>query len=198
LPKTNYYQQEVIRGVVVMDVEEAIGKRRAYRALEPVHIDEALIKDLACSAQLAPSCFNNQPWRFAFVHTPDVLEKLQMALTRGNKWAFAASMIIIVYSHPKDDCQIRGRDFYLFDTGIATAFLILRATELGLVAHPIAGFDETEVMKLLEISKEATIITLVIIGKHADKMTNLMSDQQIEAEKTRPLRKTLDDFIIIK
>ncbi len=181
-----------------MDVKEAIGKRRAYRALKPAQIDEVLIRDLASSAQLAPSCFNYQPWRYVFVHTPDVLQKLYRTLTQGNKWATLASMIIVVYSHPKEDCQIRGRDYYLFDTGLATAFLILRATELGLIAHPIAGFDESEVMKLLDIPTDMTLITLVIIGQHADKETDLMSDQQIQAEKTRPPRKELDRFIAIK
>lgn len=44
-----------------MDVKEAIRERRAYRSLDPVEITESLIRDLAESAQLAPSCFNNQP-----------------------------------------------------------------------------------------------------------------------------------------
>ncbi|MBL7084201.1 MAG: nitroreductase family protein, partial [Candidatus Aminicenantes bacterium] len=49
-----------------MDITQAIRERRAYRSLEPVKITRGLIKDLARSTQLAPSCFNNQPWRFVF------------------------------------------------------------------------------------------------------------------------------------
>jgi nitroreductase len=50
-----------------MDVKRAIEERRAYRSLDPAGITDDLINDLAESARLAPSCFNNQPWRFVFV-----------------------------------------------------------------------------------------------------------------------------------
>ena len=56
-----------------MDVKQTIKKRRAYRSLEHVEITEDLIKDLAQSAQLFCSCFNNQPSRFVFVHEPEAL-----------------------------------------------------------------------------------------------------------------------------
>jgi nitroreductase len=125
-----------------MDVKQAILTRRAYRSLEPVEITEELIRDLAESARLTPSCNNNQPWRFVFVHDPEVLKKLHGALSKSNAWVQAASTIIAVFSREDLDCRIRGRNYYLFDTEMATAFIILRATELGLVAHPIAGYDE--------------------------------------------------------
>ena len=56
-----------------MDIIQTIRERRAYRSLEPVKITKELAKDLARSAQLAPSCFNNQPWRFDFVYEPETL-----------------------------------------------------------------------------------------------------------------------------
>ena len=56
-----------------MDVKIAIEKRRAYRSLEPVDIDDELIEDLAGSARLAPSCFNKQPWRYFVVTQSEVL-----------------------------------------------------------------------------------------------------------------------------
>jgi nitroreductase len=50
-----------------MNVEEAIKKRRAYRSLEAIEVTEELIFRLAEVAQIAPSCFNKQPWNFVFV-----------------------------------------------------------------------------------------------------------------------------------
>jgi len=44
-----------------MDVKQAINERRAYRSLEPVKITEQLVKDLAESAQLTPSCLIIDP-----------------------------------------------------------------------------------------------------------------------------------------
>ncbi|MDH4135638.1 MAG: nitroreductase family protein, partial [Anaerolineae bacterium] len=149
-----------------MDVKQAIQTRRAYRSLEPVEITEELVKDLAQSAQLTCSCFNNQPWRFVFACDPDVLKKLHGAVTKGNAWIQAASMVIALFSKKDLDCVRKGREYYLFDTGMATAFMILRATELGLVAHPIAGFNEDAVKEILGIPGEMMLITLVVVGKH--------------------------------
>jgi nitroreductase len=140
-----------------MDVKQAIHTRRAYRSLEPVEITEELIRDLAESAQLTCSCLNNQPWRFVFAYDPDVLKKLHGAVSKGNAWVQAASMIIAVFSQKDLDCLIKGREYYLFDTGIATAFVILRATELGLIAHPIAGFNEGAVKEILGIPEEMSM-----------------------------------------
>lgn len=51
-----------------MELKEVIKWRRAYRSLESCEIDDNLIHELAECASLAPSCYNNQPWRF-FVYS---------------------------------------------------------------------------------------------------------------------------------
>jgi nitroreductase len=180
-----------------LTVKEAIEARRAYRSLEPVEITEELIRDLAESAQLTPSCNNNQPWRFVFVHDPEVLKELHGALSRGNQWVQAASMIIAVLSREDLDCRIRGRNYYLFDTGMATAFVILRATELGLVAHPIAGYKEDQVKEILGIPEDMQVITLVNVGQHSKTIGPLLSEKQVESEKERPGRLAREEFAYV-
>jgi nitroreductase len=178
-----------------MDVSQAIRERRAYRSLEPVEITKDLLKDLAEHVQLAPSCFNNQPWRFVFVHDPDALREMFTALSSGNVWARSSSMIIAAFSRQEDDCIIRDRIYHQFDVGLAVGFLILRATELGLVAHPIAGFSPKKTREVLGIPDEYNVITLIIVGKHAETLSPALSEEQIEAEKQRPQRKSFDEFI---
>jgi nitroreductase len=180
-----------------MDVKVAIQQRRAYRSLSPVEITEELITDLGESARLFCSCFNNQPWRYVFVHDKEMLRALHAALSKGNEWAHAASMIIAVFSKPDLDCIIKDRRYYLFDTGMATAALILRATELGLVAHPIAGFSPSRVREILNLPADSEVITLVIIGKHSGTISPVLSDKQVEAETQRPERLPLENIIYI-
>ncbi len=115
---------------------QVIRERRAYRSLEPVEITRDLVDDLAATTALAPSCSNNQPWRCVFVYDPEMLQRMHEVLAKGNEWAKAASLIIVVFSKREYDCLIKEREYYLFGTGMGTAFLILRATELGLVAIP--------------------------------------------------------------
>ena len=180
-----------------MNVREAIEKRRAYRSLEPVEITVALVHDLAAAAQLSASCFNNQPWRYVFVRDRDVLRRMHGALSKGNEWATAASMIIAVLSRADLDCRIKGRDYYLFDTGMATALLILRATELGLVAHPIAGYSPKKVREVLSVPDDMAVVTLVIVGKHADGIGPLLTEEQANVEPSRPERLPIGQFVFM-
>jgi nitroreductase len=178
-----------------MDVKEAIERRRAYRSLEPVEITEEIISGLSEATQLAPSCFNNQPWNFVFVYEKEMLDKTKVALTKGNAWALAASMIIAPFGKKEDDCDTKGREYYLFDIGMACAFIQLRATELGLVAHPIAGFDEDKVKEILGIPEEMKVITLINVGKKMDTISPILSEKQVGWENKRPKRKPIDEFV---
>ena len=80
---------------------------------------------------------------------------------------------------------------------MATAALILRATELGLVAHPIAGFNPQKAKEVLGIPDEMEVITLVIVGKHSETISPVLSDKQVKAEKDRPERLVLEKFASI-
>jgi nitroreductase len=175
-----------------MDVIEAINARRAYRSLAPATITEELVRDLARCAQLAPTCNNNQPARFVFVWEPEVLERMKAVFSKGNVWCLADSLIVAVFAEKESDCLIKDREYYLFDTGMQTAFIILRATELGLVAHPIAGYNPEKVREVLGIPEHMNVITLVNIGKHADTVSPVLSPKQVEQEANRPERLLLE------
>lgn len=177
-----------------MDVTTAIETRRAYRSLAPAPITEDFVADLARHAQLAPSCFNHQPWRFVFADDAAALERLRGAMSRGNEWTFAASLVVAVVSRKDLDCVVAGREYYGFDTGLATAFLILRATELGWVAHPIAGFDAGRVRETLGIPAAYDVITLVNVGRRAPTLNPALSEKQIHDEGERPPRKAAAEF----
>lgn len=180
-----------------MDVKEAIQKRRAYRSLDPVDITEDLIHDLAGCAQLSASCNNNQPWRYVFVYDQEMCQRMHEVFPKGNAWAKSASMYIAVLSKKDYDCIIDDRVYHQFDTGMATAFLILRATELGLVAHPIAGYNPQKTREVLGIPSDIEVITLVIVGKHSQIISPVLSEKQITAEKQRPERLPLEKFMYL-
>ncbi len=178
-----------------MDVEKAIKFRRSYRALDPVDPDkiDALIEDLAINASLAPSCYNNQPWRFVFVKSKEKLEQLFEALPKGNSWAKRSNLIIAVYSKEDWDCSVANRKYFLFDVGLAVAFMMLRATELNLVMHAIAGYDEALAKKVLNIPEDTTLITLLIVGKRSQNLA-LLPEHQQEHELKRPARKPFNEI----
>ena len=78
---------------------------------------------------------------------------------------------------------------------MATSAMILRATELGLVAHPIAGYSPRKTREILRIPDDIDVIALVIVGKQSDKIDKVLTEKQVEAEKERPKRKDIDEFV---
>ncbi|MDD5713038.1 MAG: nitroreductase family protein [Smithellaceae bacterium] len=180
-----------------MEVKEAIAVRRAYRSLGPVDISLETIRELAEAAQLTMSCYNHQPWRFVFVRDVEMLKRMHSALAQGNEWATEASLIVAVFAKREDDCLIKEREYFLFDTGMATAFMVLRATELGLVAHPIAGYSPAKTREILSIPDEYQVITLVIVGKKTDTIGPKLTAQQVQLEATRPPRIPLAEMAFL-
>ncbi|UCE45776.1 MAG: nitroreductase family protein [Methanobacteriota archaeon] len=172
-----------------MEVVEAIKRRRALRTLDSRPLESGTEVALIEAARLSASCFNNQPWNFIFCSNEDSLAKVKEALPRGNAWATRAPLIIVVASKAENDCQLSDRrDYHLFDCGLAVGQMLLRATELGFIAHPIAGFDPSKVRNALGVPDGHIIIALVICGYRGQDDT-LLSDKQKASEAERPERK---------
>jgi len=178
-----------------MTVKEAIEKRRSLRSMGKLEVTDELIRELGESAQLAASCYNNQPWQYVFVYEAGRLKEMQGALSKGNDWANKAGLIIAVLGKKEDDCVIHDREYYHFDIGMATAQMILRATEMGLMVHPIAGYSPRKTREILQIPEDREVIALLIVGGEPEGIDEDLSEQQKAGELERPERKELDDFI---
>ncbi|HXK50337.1 MAG TPA: nitroreductase family protein [Clostridiales bacterium] len=163
-----------------MKVSAAIEKRRSYRALEKIEISDDLIKELVRASSLAPSCFNNQPWRYVFVRSQKILEKMKASFKKGNEWAYNGSCIAAIISKKELDCVAGSTEYYLFDTGIGVGQMILKATEMGIVAHIIAGFDPRKVKKAISLPDDWNVIALVIFGKKTKKKLEISDENRPE------------------
>ncbi len=180
-----------------MEVAEAVRTRRAKRSLSEKHIEDAEVLSLVEAARLSASCFNNQPWRMVFCRRGPALESVKAALAKGNVWATRADTVIVVAARETDDCQLSDRrDYYRFDCGLALGQLLLRATELGIIAHPIAGYDPAKVRSALGIPDEFVVVTLVICG-YPGTDDSLLSEKQKGWEAARPERKPVGENFFI-
>lgn len=143
--------------------------RRARRALSPEPVLREDVELLLAAAHLAPSCNNSQPWRFIVVDEPAVLDQVKEALPGGNYWAKPAPVILAVASRRDFDCTLSdSRDYFLFGCGMAVGNLMIQATSLGLIAHPIGGYKPEPVKAALGIPETYVLITLVIVGHPGD------------------------------
>ena len=170
---------------------ESITIRRARRAISDQPINRAALETLLAAAHLAPSCANNQPWRFVVVDKDPTLTDVKEHLAGGNYWAKTSPVIIAVASKADLDCQIPdGRNYHMFGCGMASMNLMLQATEMGLIAHPIAGFKQSPIKELLSIPDEFTLISLIILG-HPASTRDYLSEKHQAAELAPRMRKPL-------
>ncbi|MEW5825304.1 MAG: nitroreductase family protein [Candidatus Bipolaricaulota bacterium] len=177
-----------------MNLLPAIEARRARRALSTEPIAREVVETLLAAAHLAPSCANRQPWRFVVADASPALEEVKASLSAGNYWAQVAPAIIAVASRRDLDCVIPdGREYYLFGCGLAVAQLMIQATEMGLVAHPIAGYRAAEARAALAIPDDYTLITLVVLGWPGD--ASKLSDKHRAEEAAPRDRRPLPDVI---
>ena len=137
---------------------------------------------------------NNQPWRFLVLTEPEALEKGREALSKGNHWAKTAPILIFGYARPDWDCQIGGvREYYLFDLGLAVENLLLAATELDLVARPMAGFSPRKVREAFGLSEEIEVMVAIAVGYEGD-MSTLDEAKQAVSRSLRE-RKPLEEIV---
>ncbi|WP_041081107.1 redoxin domain-containing protein [Thermotoga profunda] len=189
--------EEQLEKIIQQDkaLNELIELRRARRALSEDKISDEQLEVLLKAAHLAPSCSNKQPWRFIVVRSQDTLTKLHEALSGGNYWMKKAPVLIVVHSKKDMDCQLSdNRDYFLFDLGQAVAFLQIQATQMGLVAHPVAGFDPMIVKKILPIPQEHTVITILAIAYPTGDLSKLSEKHQV-AELSERDRQPLENVV---
>jgi len=168
--------------------------RRAKRALSEKKIPEEVVKRIMTAATYAPSCLNNQPWRFLVVTDDDKLEDMHAALSGGNYWAEKAPVVVAVITKPDLDAQLNDRrEYALFGCGLATENLMLQAFKEGAIAHAMAGFDPFVVKEKFSIPEEFIVIALVAIGYPGDE--SHLSEKHLKMEHSPRDRKPESEVI---
>jgi nitroreductase len=173
---------------------EAIDRRRAYRGLSDRDIDGAAVERIMRAATYAPSCFNKQSWRFLVARSGEARAKVVEALSGANYWAKHAPMFVLVVTKPEFDCNLEDRRQYaLFDVGMASMNLQLQAVEEGLIAHPMAGFDDVALKRAFGIPEDYILITVITVGHPGDP--DGLNEKHLAAERSERTRKPEHEVI---
>ena len=148
-------------------VEALIYRRWSPRAMSGEALEEGAIETLFEAARWAPSCFNEQPWRFLFArrdgpHWQDFLE----LLVEGNRrWARHAALLVVVVSRRAFEHRKAPSRTHSFDTGAAWQCLALQGSALGLVVHGMAGFDYEAARSKLAVPENYRVEAMIAVGR---------------------------------
>jgi nitroreductase len=143
-----------------METLETISNRASLkRYLSSREVEQEKINKVLDAARLAPSARNQQPWRFIVVkgkeNIENVVTKAFFEFSQGFK---EAPVLVFLCANPGDDDIHEGREYYLFDAGLAFENLLLTATDLGLITHTMSSVNEDKLKEVLNIPDEVRFI----------------------------------------
>jgi nitroreductase len=152
-----------------LSLNELFKRRHSTRAFSPRPVLHNIVSLLIEAARWAPSSSNVQPWRFIVIDGSDrvLRSEVHETLDEGNYWAKQAPVLIIALAKvtKKDGSH---NAYAKHDLGLATENMLLQATDLGLIAHPMGGFNKDVIRKLFRISEEYEVMTITAYGYPGD------------------------------
>jgi nitroreductase len=172
-----------------LETQDAIRKRCSLkthlskRPVEPEKVDLVLE-----AARLAPSARNLQPWRFVIVQGDEAIDELvSAAFPESNQVLKNAPLVILICAREEDDMTREGKPYYLFDAGLTVENLLLAATDLGLLTHPILMFDESEVKRILEIPDDYRVVLATPLAYPAEASYNEAAEERLRERERKDL-----------
>jgi len=131
---------------------------------EPVSRDDLMA--LFEAAHWAPSCFNEQPWRFLYALRETESWDLFHSFLKGNNrvWAKGAGALVVILSRKSFSHNGKPSKTHSFDTGAAWGSLCLQGTLLGLTVHGMAGFDHGMARTALEVPEDFDLEAMAAVG----------------------------------
>ena len=170
----------------MLNVEEAIRKRRSIRKFKPDVVPDELVDKVLEAARLAPSGSNRQPWRFQVIREAALKERLYQDATFNQAHVAQAPVVIVcgaeLLTYVKGHkLAPPGADYFGADsedweelsrfvpdarenTAIAVEHMMLMATALGLGSCWVQRIKYGQVAKVLGWPRHLTVFALMLLG----------------------------------
>jgi nitroreductase len=176
------------------EVDALFVDRWSPRSFVEGSLTDAEVNALLEAAHWAPSCMNEQPWRFWVAHTEDARERFLPTLVERNQlWARRASLLLYIGARKNFGTSKSLNRQAMFDTGAAWMSLALQARRLGLYAHGMAGFDRDKAYALTGVSPDdIEIIAAIAVGRRGDP--EALSEDQRKRESPS-MRKGIEELV---
>jgi len=173
-------------------IHELLARRRSPRAIDASrHVSRLAVRTLLEAARVAPSCFNEQPWRFLVFDGEDseALERARSCLSEGNAWARRAPVLILSVAAERWSRDGSPNRWAEHDVGLASENLALQATSLGFAVHFMAGFDEARARELFGIPADFTPMAMIAVGYPGDpdQLPPKLRDPELAPRERKPI-----------
>lgn len=188
------------KALVSVKINDIASKRWSCRAFDPEKpVKRQSIKSLCEAGRWAPSCFGDEPWRFlVFDKNNDkaLWEKAFNSLDPWNQgWAKNAPVLLAVFADDKFRKTGKPNRWGQFDAGAACMNIYLQAVDIGLMSHPMGGFDADKLKKDFDVPDNFDAMAMIAVGYQAepDSLDEEYYDSEVAERFRRPIGTTFFD-----
>ncbi|WP_299824083.1 nitroreductase family protein [uncultured Pontibacter sp.] len=173
-------------------VHNLIEKRWSPRAFADTPVEQEQLESLFEAARWAPSAMNEQPWRFIYATKEDkeAYDRLLSCLVEANQvWAQNAPVLFVSVAKNAYDFNGSPNAFAWHDVGMATANLLLQATELDLHVHMMGGFNAIKAREVLGIPEDFGPVAMGAVGYVGDpeQLPEQLKARELSPRERKPL-----------
>lgn len=153
-----------------MEFFDVVKTRRSIRKFKDQAIEGGKLKKILEAANQAPSAHDLQAYEIVLIKSKGQKIKLAQAAHGQNSIA-EAPVVLVVLANPKRSVRgdERGNFYCVLDAAIASSYIQLAATDLGLGTVWIGSFDDDAVKDVVGASKEMKPVAIIPIGYPAEK-----------------------------
>ncbi len=174
--------------VTAVTIHELIAQRWSPRSFDPNKpVSQEQLHALLEAARWAPSCFNDQPWRYVVCDkqaNPDSWQTAFALLAEKNQlWAKNAPVFMLAVATSRFSHNASPSRWGMYDTGAASMALCLQAVALGLIVHQMGGYDHLKAREAFGIPDDCTPMAMMAVGYQAE--ADLLADE-FKASETGP------------
>lgn len=176
-------------------INDIIARRWSARAFDLNRpVESWKILALCEAARWAPSCAAEEPWRFIVWDRNTNETEFQKAFEtldeRNQLWVKNAQVLIAVIADTRwRNDRSKVNKWAPFDTGAAAMSIYLQAVDMGLYAHPMAGFNPDKLRSNFNIPEEYEPYAMIAVGYPGDieQLDASYRERELAERKRRPL-----------
>lgn len=154
-------------------MEDIFSSRRSIRRFQDRPVEPDTLSEVLEAARKAPSWGNLQCWELVIVQAAADKKKLAGLLSAKNpatKCMESAPVVIAVCGNPlksgyyKEEQVTRYQHWFMYDLGIISENICLKACALGLGSVIVGSFDHKAAEELLYVPAGYELVSLIPIG----------------------------------
>jgi len=156
-----------------VSIHEIIKNRWSPRAFDPERdVADRDLLALLEAARWAPSCFNDQPWRYIVCvksrDEPAWRAALDCLTEKNQSWARNAPVLMLAVALNNFGHNDSPNRWAMYDTGAASLNLCLQAVALGLAVHQMGGFSVEKATAVFALPEDCVPMAMLAVGYQAD------------------------------